>query len=358
MNTESVINLAKLGLSGDKVALLDYLKFLAADSANKKKISLYHGLVEIIESQENQVVMASGYTRQNSASQENLWFNKVMQKRLDKLVNLCEDPTMPASLKGKFNKILLYGPPGTGKTTVGFYIAQRLNRKLEYVKVSDVISFKFGETLKNMANIFEDKGNSIIFIDEFDAFAKSRSDTNDVGELKRIVNSLIQTLDVVSSDRIVIVATNLVDTIDPAILRRFPIKLNIPELTKKDIKDYVDFLLEEVFKEQLQVKPVEKTLLVDLLFAANLRTVDAIKGVFESAQISIHINKKNLGDISDILEAATTDGILTADIIKKIHDTNPEMLKKLMTYLTSNVTKSDVADFLGIHRNSLINYAK
>ena len=45
MNTESVINLAKLGLSGDKVALLDYLKFLAADSANKKKISLYHGLV-------------------------------------------------------------------------------------------------------------------------------------------------------------------------------------------------------------------------------------------------------------------------------------------------------------------------
>src|SRR5580700_3943933 len=111
MNSESVINLAKLGLSGDKVALLDYLKFLAADSANKKKISLYHGLVEIIEDQEEQLVMASGYTRQNSAIQERLWFNKVMQKRLDKLVSLCEDQTMPASLKGKFNKILLYGPP-------------------------------------------------------------------------------------------------------------------------------------------------------------------------------------------------------------------------------------------------------
>ena len=118
---------------------------------------------------------------------------------------------------------------------------------IKYVKVSDVISYKFGETLKNISEVFNDGDSSIIFIDEFDAFAKSRFDSNDVGELKRIVNSLIQTLDMLPSNKIVIVATNLVETIDPAIARRFPIKVHVGKLNKSERMDFINFLVKQSY---------------------------------------------------------------------------------------------------------------
>lgn len=358
MNTKSVLYLARLGLSGDRNAILDYLKNLAAESANKNMTSLHHGLVEIIKSYEGELILASGNASINSHLQSNLWFNGALQKRIDKIIDIFQDPTIPRDLKGKFNKILLYGPPGTGKTTLGFYIADRLNLPIEYVKVSDVISFRFGETLKNIATIFEGSEKSIIFIDEFDAFAKSRFDSNDVGELKRVVNSLIQTLDVLSKERIVIVATNLMDAIDPAILRRFHIQLQIPKLTRKDVGEYTSFLLESEFKGKIRLSKQEILFLNNLLYAGGLATVDSIRSIFDSALISVHIKRASYGSIADILEAVISDGMISSKTIKHISDVDPDLFKQSMAYLSNNISKSEAADLLGIHRNSLINYAK
>jgi SpoVK/Ycf46/Vps4 family AAA+-type ATPase len=268
-----------------------------------------------------------------------------------------KDDSLPQRYRAKFNKILLYGPPGTGKTTIGFYLANELQRPIEYVKVSDVISFKFGETLKNIADVFNEHKDSIIFIDEFDAFAKSRFDSNDVGELKRVVNSLIQTLDVLSGDRIVIVATNLVESIDPAILRRFPIKLNVPELTKTERQDFLEFLI-KTSDMKIKLSKDEKALLENAMQVLGLKTIDAIKSLVDATLISAHVQRKKSISLNDIFETMLNDGTLDSASVKRVQETNVNLYNQILGTLNAKLPKTEIAELMGVHRNSLNNYAK
>jgi AAA+ superfamily predicted ATPase len=228
---------------------------------------------------------------------------------------------------------------------------------ISYVKVSDVISYKFGETLKNISDVFNDPQASLIFIDEFDAFAKSRFDSNDVGELKRIVNSLIQTLDMLPSNKIVIVATNLIDTIDPAIARRFSLKIHVSKLNKRERKEFVDYL---IGKSKIPIVVNEKELqsFNDILQEAGLSTVDSIKGVIDTSFLNAHIEKKDSVNLADIASSMLTSGILDSSTLKKIGEEKPVLYNMLMDVLSKDFSKSDIADLIGVHRNSLGNYAK
>lgn len=360
MNNESIINLAKLGLEGNKKALLDYIRLLAAYSANKKKLTLYRGLINLLEHYDNsENIIASGM--QNTTEYplpEQLWFTRSVEKRTSRIIRLFQNTSLPKKYRSRFNKILLYGPPGSGKTTIGFYIAKQLKMPIEYIKVSDVISFRFGETLKNIASVFEQNKNSIIFIDEFDAFAKNRFDHNDVGELKRVVNSLIQTLDVLSNDRIVIVATNLVESIDPAILRRFPVKLNIPELTKNERQDFLEFLIKSSIDIDIKLKSKDKTLLLNLMQFLELKTIDAINNLIETTILNAHLQQSKKVEMIDIVESMLNDGLLSGKSIKNIQDINPDIFKSLVDILMKKMPKTEIAELMGIHRNSLTNYVK
>jgi hypothetical protein len=125
--------------------------------------------------------------------------------------------------------LLLYGPPGCGKSTITYYIAHQLNYPLLQVRLDAVMSSYLGSTAKNVRAAFEhaDKRGGILFLDEFDALAKMRDDANEVGEIKRIVNSLIQNLDAFP-DICVIAATNHEHLLDPAIWRRFDSVTRVP----------------------------------------------------------------------------------------------------------------------------------
>jgi SpoVK/Ycf46/Vps4 family AAA+-type ATPase len=100
------------------------------------------------------------------------------------------------------------------------------------VRLDSVISSLLGDTAKNIRSIFDyiSVHPGILFIDEMDAVAKLRSDQHELGELKRVVNTLIQGLDSLDERSIVIGATNHAELLDPAIWRRFPykIELNFP----------------------------------------------------------------------------------------------------------------------------------
>ena len=357
MNSENIVNLAELGLSGDKSALIKYIQDLAADSANKNKTKLYSGLLGVLERNAAQSVSVSSSSSRSANETEELWFSSNMRRRLDRVVATLASTELPMKYKQRFNKLLLYGPPGSGKTTIGHYIAMELNRPIEYVKISDVISFKFGETLKNLAVAFEKNSNSVIFIDEFDAFAKSRFDSNDVGELKRIVNSLIQTLDVLAGDRIVIVATNLRDEIDPAILRRFPVKLNIPELNKTERSELIGFM-QSKSGAPIAFSPKEADIFEDLLIALNLKTVDAIKNLFDATTMHALINKRSKVGFADLMETMLTDGILDRTAIKKIQDYDSGTMKFMLKTLEARYSKIEIAGLMGVHRNSVSNYGQ
>lgn len=125
--------------------------------------------------------------------------------------------------------ILLYGPPGTGKSLLAGHIAARLQRPFYVVRLDSVISSRLGETSKNIRGMFDfiPTKQAVLFLDEMDAIAKLRDDRHELGELKRVVNTVLQGLDSLADDVIVIGATNHPHLLDPAIWRRFPYKAEL-----------------------------------------------------------------------------------------------------------------------------------
>lgn len=136
---------------------------------------------------------------------------------------------------GVSNTLLLYGPPGCGKTKCAYLIAKQLNLPLVIARLDSLISSYLGTTAKNIRNLFEfaQKIPSVLFLDEFDAIAKARDDNNELGELKRVVNSLLQNVDSMSKDSLLLAATNHQQLLDSAVWRRFDYKLEI-ELPDKE----------------------------------------------------------------------------------------------------------------------------
>src|SRR5438132_3920126 len=119
--------------------------------------------------------------------------------------------------------LLLYGPPGCGKSRLARDIAVELGLPLYVARLDGLISSFLGSTSKNIRALFEFASRTpcVMFLDEFDAIAKLRGDTQELGELKRVVNSFIQNLDAVGQHTIILAATNHEELLDNAVWRRF-----------------------------------------------------------------------------------------------------------------------------------------
>lgn len=140
------------------------------------------------------------------------------------------------------NKVLFYGPSGCGKTLASYVLAGELEKMMIVINLGAIVSSKLGETSKNLAKIFRRAAaeESIIFIDEFDTLGKVRDYSQDHGEMKRVVNTILQLFDYLPQDSIVIAATNHVGMIDDALLRRFDLKIHLELPDNKHIKELID----------------------------------------------------------------------------------------------------------------------
>lgn len=152
------------------------------------------------------------------------------------------------------NKILLYGHSGCGKTMTAKAIATKLNKPLFILDLSTFVSARIGETAKNIKMVFDkaERERAVLFLDEFDYVGKMRgNDDNDVGEMRRLVNALIQMIDQFPEKAILVAATNHVEVLDIALLRRFQVRIEYDMPTDEVLDQYYDLLIAR-FPQSLQ----------------------------------------------------------------------------------------------------------
>lgn len=130
-------------------------------------------------------------------------------------------------------KLLLVGPPGTGKTLTASVLAGECDMPLLFIQLHALITRYMGETAAKLHVIFDamTQSRGVYLFDEFDAIGATRTAGNDVGEIRRVLNSFLQFLERDDSDSIVVAATNFVGMLDEALFRRFDdvIEYDLPD---------------------------------------------------------------------------------------------------------------------------------
>lgn len=282
MYTE-IIKIIEGGIIGDKEKVFNYAKLLASNVEKGGDIKFSKRILDVLNNKKGKLtaldslsakpvdiesraeMVELSYPQINS---EQIILEKYIEEEINNFVYCYQnrDEIVKTGLDIS-NSLLLYGPPGCGKTTIAEYIAKLTELPLVTARLDALVSSLLGSTAKNIRKIFDyaSKSDCILFLDEFDVIAKLRDDKNELGELKRVVNSLIQNIDNFSSNSILIAATNHHELLDPAIWRRFSRIMLLDKPQKNEIekllKLYLNGYAESIWESQKRIEQLKTILL-------------------------------------------------------------------------------------------------
>lgn len=242
------------------------------------------------------------------------------------------------------NSLLLYGNPGCGKTTIAKYISEQTGLPLVIARFDAIVSSLLGNTAKNIRKIFDFADNKpcILFLDEFDAIAKARDDQYELGELKRVINSLLQNIDSFAKQNILIAATNHPELLDKAIWRRFNtvIEIGLPQEDEiiKLLKTFTDGFSTEFMHDDKRLDRLSKLLIE--------KSPSDIKTIINNAKAQTVINGR--------------ETLQYEDVLTKLFEFNHRgnlIIEKLVEFLNDNgVPQASIAERMGISIRQVRNY--
>lgn len=179
---------------------------------------------------------------------DNLWLPDEIMENLKGIINA-------VTYHKGINKFLFYGMPGTGKTEAVKQVARILNRELFMVNFSGVVDSKLGNTGKNIVELFREINNFskperlIILFDEIDALALDRTNRQDHREMGRATSGLLKELDRLRPEIVLIATTNLFDSFDKALIRRFDALVDFDKYSERDLYEICEKFLDKYLKE-------------------------------------------------------------------------------------------------------------
>lgn len=233
-----------LAESLEKISITEKPKFSLFDSKQGESES---GLSSLPKSKRTDSQLVSYIPR------EQLKHHMILPENVEgRLLSIEQEYAARERLK-KYNlkpkqKILLFGPPGCGKTLSAERIAWNLGLPLLKVRFDSLLSSYFGESASNLRMVFDycKKEAVVLLLDECDFIAKSRTMTQDVGEVPRIVNMLLTLLDEYEAPGLVLATTNLKVSLDEALFRRFDDVIEMPIPQKEERKRLLEMTLSAI----------------------------------------------------------------------------------------------------------------
>ena len=292
MKKQNIINLVKYYSEKNDIAFRNEVKEIAQDFDRNGDAEIADYLMSLIS-------VTNYYAPQNTYKSLECLTKKVFdntplilpEKISDDVLGVVRSVTKSIPI----SKVIFYGSPGTGKTESAYQVARLLQRDLLSVRMEELIDSRLGQTQKNIVSLFDEiqhlhSQNVVILFDEIDSLVMNRLCTNDLKEMGRVTSTFLKELENLSERILLICTTNLLDSLDKALLRRFDALISFDRYTKEDLIEASVGILKSIIKKSDSSK-LDTRLFTKIL--NNLKTIPYPGDMYQIIKVSLAFSDEN-----------------------------------------------------------------